>query len=169
MQTQVTRDTSHWRCSHGDLKSIDLVANLVESICRTYNLDGERPRLHMVIGEVMCNAIDHGLLKLSSELKSCTDGFDVYLAERTLRLERLNVGTVRVTAENVGDSMLRIAVQDSGEGFDYKRAAITETQIDSTEVSGRGLLMLKHLCHSVTHVGCGNCIVVEFQIDEHRN
>ncbi len=163
-QTQVIQDTWHWRYSHRDLNSIDLVANLVESICRVCGLDGERPRLHMVMGEVMSNAIDHGLLRLDSALKNNTRGFEHYLAERTLRLERLTVGNVRVTVEKTAEHMLRIAVQDSGSGFDYRQLALKGATVDSLDISGRGLLMLKHLCRSVTHSGCGNCIVVEFEI-----
>ncbi|OED34438.1 hypothetical protein AB833_32405 [Chromatiales bacterium (ex Bugula neritina AB1)] len=162
MQSELVRNSWHWRYSAAELKSVDLIANQVEAICQQCTVDSARPRLHMVLGELMMNAIDHGLLQLDSDIKSEPGGFDRYQAERLLRLERLMVGTVRVTADKENDKLLRIAIQDSGKGFDYKQVLSGQPEIDC--LHGRGLLIARHLCESMKYVGCGNCVVVEFSI-----
>ncbi len=162
MQTDIVRNSWHWRYSSAELKSVDLIANLVEEICEQCDLDTDRPRLHIVLGELMSNAIDHGLLRLDSNLKNQPGGFDRYVAERLLRLERLTVGTVRVTTEQISERLLRIAVQDSGQGFDHKAVALRSA--DPSCSHGRGLLITRHLCESMTHVGNGNCVVVDFSV-----
>ena len=52
--------------------------------------------LNTILTELFANALDHGVLGLSSSLKSSPEGFSQYYHERTKRLERLVYGYIRV-------------------------------------------------------------------------
>lgn len=140
----------------------------MESICRQFELDRQRPVLYMIFSELLSNAIDHGVLGLSSALKDQgPQGFERYLRERDKRLARLSRGWVNVVTEYQSTEeqpgLLTITVRDSGRGFDVESIASRPTEL--TAVHGRGLTILRHLCQSVKHRGAGNLIVVEFAVE----
>ena len=59
---------------------------------------GLRPhssRLYTILAELYSNALEHGVLGLSSRLKSSSDGFGEYYAQRSLKL--MEFGTVGYT------------------------------------------------------------------------
>ncbi len=52
--------------------------------------------LYTVLTELFVNALDHGVLELSSILKNSPEGFSQYFNERAKRLENLTQGFVRL-------------------------------------------------------------------------
>jgi CheY-like chemotaxis protein len=110
--------------------------------------------LHVILTELFVNALDHGVLGLSSNLKSAEEGFVLYFNEREKRLRNLKTGFVDISLKYftsmVGGKMA-ISVKDSGEGFDV--VGVTETismNGDSTRAyNGRGLQLVTQLCDVV--------------------
>lgn len=114
--------------------------------------------LELVLGELYQNALDHGVLKLSSALKHADDGFEQYYAERDARLAGLREGVVTVELVNRVDpegGVLEISVRDSGSGFDFKFPT-QPAQGDMSRTHGRGLALATSLCHELAHQGAGN-------------
>ena len=58
------------------------------------NNDEHWQNLYTVLTELFVNALDHGVLGLSSELKQSAQGFAQYFAERELRLNALETGFI---------------------------------------------------------------------------
>jgi|GEM_PF-4021326 len=173
-------DVSYWQFENQQLADSDLIDQLVLSLCDNCHIDYPNPRLHLLLSELVSNAIDHGVLALDSRLKKSTTGFDAYFMERAKRLTESEKGWISVTAERLDIQTLRISVQDSGNGFDYQRLcrelspgnACNTTNAcntigdayDTDQLHGRGLLIINSLCSSVSHIGNGNCTEVEFNL-----
>ncbi len=159
-------ETVFWRFENQELADVDLVSRLTLSICTECELSYPNSKLQIVLSEIVTNAIDHGVLGLESKIKDDPDGFGTYLLEREHRLTGLKNGWVSIAVEKLGRGMIRIAVQDSGDGFEPIDAySIAESTADLS-LYGRGLLIVSSLCASMTHIGSGNCIVIDFDASE---
>lgn len=171
-------NTSDWRLvlrlGATDLKRLDAVPLILGAI---EQFEGVRPfagRLFLVLSELFNNALDHGLLRLSSSLKVGPEGMDVFLDERSRRLARLAAGAVEfelVLRQSLEQSpVLHIGCADTGPGFDHEeqvRAARGEpTGEDMLEGHGRGIPLLLRVCEEVRYSGAGNRVDVTFRLAE---
>lgn len=171
-------NSSDWRfvlrLGAADLKRLDAVPLILAAI---EQFEGVRPftgRLFLVLSELFNNALDHGLLRLSSSLKVGAEGMDVYLEERVRRLSRLVVGavefelTLRQSLDGV--PLLHIGCVDTGPGFDHElqvREALREpTSEDMLKGHGRGIPLLLRVCEEVRYSGSGNRVDVIFRLAE---
>lgn len=150
-----------------ELLDPELIDKLVLSLCKSCEISYPHFRFHHLINELITNAIDHGVLCLDSHLKDSSAGFESYLKERAKRFNELSSGRVSLSAEWVGASLLRIVVEDSGAGFDTgsycDNTGLTDSDCEP-KCYGRGLAIVRNLCESVEHPGCGNRTVVEFNV-----
>lgn len=106
-----------------------------------------RSNLFTVLTEMYNNALEHGVLKLDSEVKSSPEGFLEYYEQREAKLASLDEGQVSVSVSyDPDDRTITIRVTDSGDGFDYQHL---ESQADEAAF-GRGILLLKELCRDVS-------------------
>jgi len=151
----------YWRFDNAELANPDLAFNLTLSVCDTCQLVYPNSKLQLVLCEIITNAIDHGVLGLSSALKNKPNGFDRYIVERQKTLASLTDGWISVSVDQSAANLIQIVVQDSGAGFDFKNH-VPQAQSDMLSLGGRGLLIINSLCKTVEHTGNGNCIVVEF-------
>ena len=110
--------------------------------------------LHVILTELFVNALDHGVLGLSSKLKSAEEGFVLYFNEREKRLRNLKTGFVDISLKYftsaVGGKMV-INVKDSGEGFDFLSVtdSILLNNAKKRDYNGRGLQLVTQLCDAV--------------------
>ncbi len=112
--------------------------------------------LFTILTELFVNALDHGVLGLSSKLKANAEGFAEYYSEREKRLKNLTTGFVKISVryfplQNGGKVIVK--VKDSGNGFDcsqYTQADISKTK-DSEKFSGRGIELITRLCEEVNY------------------
>lgn len=121
-------------------------------------LGAHRSTLYTVLAELFNNALEHGLLRLDSVLKEAAGGFNEYYRQREQRLWQLEQGNIRVELQLSGDSnagWMRIAVEDSGPGFDY---AAMPTTLPMQGLSQRGLALVRSLCQRLEFHGTGNCV-----------
>ncbi len=161
-------DTYHREFCGRELIDPELIDKLVLSICESCEISYPHFKFHHLINELITNAIDHGVLCLDSHMKDSIAGFEYYLIERAKRFGELSSGRVFLSVEWVGASLLRIVVQDSGTGFEVSSYCDNTDLPDSDclpKSYGRGLAIIRNLCRSVEHIGCGNCTVVEFDIN----
>lgn len=117
-------------------------------------------RVFTVISELSTNAIDHGILGLSSNLKTFDDGFAEYYTQRDkLILNLSNQNTLRVLLDwshEGNKSSLCIEIQQSGKGFDADKVLAKLPN----ELSGRGLLLVKRLSSSLVFSDFGRLVKV---------
>ncbi len=145
------------------LREFDPVPYLLRGIMEAQGLARQKETLYTVLSELFSNALDHGVLMLNSELKAGPAGFAAYVNERARRLAAIENGHVRIRLENVpqgSGGRLKISVEDSGPGFDYKRAQLALER--NSGFSGRGIPLLQSLCENVRFLGRGNEVEAVF-------
>ncbi|QEW06128.1 fused response regulator/phosphatase [Nitrincola iocasae] len=107
-------------------------------------------RSFTIISELVNNAIDHGLLELTSLLKLGPEGFMAYYLEREKRIASLTQQDVlRLVLTWGSDALgpyLHIDVKDSGKGYLPDNMAVN----DAMEYTfGRGITLIKQLATAV--------------------
>ncbi|MFL0799189.1 MAG: fused response regulator/phosphatase [Agarilytica sp.] len=145
------------------LKEFDPLPLLMNIISEVPGLRQHRTPLYTVLAELYTNALEHGILGLSSELKSSPDGFAKYYNERADRLRGLEKGKVSFQLSHFADDeggLLQIHVIDSGGGFDFKRKASDGV---SENLFGRGLSLIQELAESIHIHEPGNNIEVNYR------
>lgn len=137
------------------LKEINPVPMLLNLLRHLRLPDDHRKRIFTILSELYTNAMDHGLLGLSSKLKSTPEGFATYYRERERRLDQLRDGQATITIQqttNGAGYTLRVALTDSGTGFDVNQVLqkkILGEPATSIVPSGRGITLVNSLCQTL--------------------
>lgn len=145
------------------LRSLNPLPLLLHFLMEVPGLRSRSSQLHTVLAELYANAVEHGVLELDSAMKSSAVGFARYYREREQRLQALQQGRVRFELDYRGDhngGLLRIAVADSGEGFDF---AAWRAGFAPRSYAGHGLALLERLGLTLRVPPPGNCVYVEFR------
>lgn len=157
-----------WRMSC-KLEAQDIVrANPVEEIMSILGsqtlLRSNKDVIGLVLAEMYSNALEHGILELSSDLKKTEDGFIEYYQQRQQRLDNLGKALIQINFRLMKEDelVLRIKMSDSGKGFD-----IEKTKESSNEDSfGRGVGLIYRVCKRVEYLDGGSTIEVDFPISK---
>ncbi|MBV8464876.1 MAG: fused response regulator/phosphatase [Burkholderiales bacterium] len=139
------------------LRSLQVVPLIMGFIAQTKSLSHAHADIFLILTELFVNALDHGVLELSSDMKQGTDGMEHYLLERAARLAALKEGRIEIELaghELAGRTMLRVRVTDSGHGFD--RSWLDHG--DDAKPSGRGISLVRALSASLHFFGNGNTV-----------
>ncbi|UTA49489.1 fused response regulator/phosphatase [Simiduia sp. 21SJ11W-1] len=137
---------------------LPVLLNIVQSVPGLKKHGGN---LYTILAELYSNALEHGVLKLDSKLKTTSEGFLEYYELRKARLEKTTGSVTFGIAHKLSSEggVLTITVKDTGDGFDYQSA---KTQGENLTYSGRGMTLLNDLCTKVEYKGRGNEVEVEF-------
>lgn len=155
--------TMHAAC----LKSADPLPLLTHFVQEHQGLRDHRERIFVVLSELYNNALDHGLLRLESQLKNGPEGFAEYFEERERRLDNLASGEVCINihnrpAEEGEGGVMTIQVSDSGSGFQVG-ARDTRIPADTGALPhGRGLELVRGLCSSLRYNQRGNQVAATY-------
>jgi CheY-like chemotaxis protein/anti-sigma regulatory factor (Ser/Thr protein kinase) len=123
--------------------------------------------LYTILTELFMNALDHGVLGLSSELKSSPEGFVQYFTEREARLLTLTNGAINIRLSLfpfMEGGRMTISIKDSGAGFDtlqHTHHELKEEDKKDAEVlalSGRGINLVEQLCESLAYKDNGTLV-----------
>ena len=153
---------------HGPrLAEIDPVPLLMNQVHELAGVEVQRSALFTILTELFVNALDHGVLKLASELKAERNGFEAYMDERARRLAGLKDGWVSIviTAQPAYDA-IEIVVTDSGSGFDidaYYQACELAASTRASSPYGRGLALVRALCDTLEHQRAGAVTKVSYR------
>lgn len=160
---------SHWKFDlhffYDVIKSLDPVPLINQIMGEIQGHQIQQDKLSIVLTELFCNSLDHGLLGLDSAVKSTPEGFMQFYTDRESRLKDLESGSIYISVSNVPNETggeLTIVFEDSGKGFDVhkilqsKNLPIAENGV--VKYSGRGLSLINNICHSVTYNDSGNRI-----------
>ncbi len=153
------------------LKNFNPLPFLSQIILEVSHLKPYRTRILTMLTELYSNALEHGVLGLSSSLKQSADGFAEYYDQRKERLEALTDGYVRVEIQHEvsnENGKLKIVVEDSGKGFNYQ--ALTKSA--KTEgYSGRGFPLLFKLSDEINFEKNGSkvTVIITYDLDEQED
>lgn len=117
-------------------------------------------KLYVVMAELFSNALEHGVLQLSSDLKHSAQGFMQYYQQREQALQALQQGYVEIRMQHRGDGRqgtLTLEVEDSGAGFDYASRP-QHTTVSGAAYSGRGIGLVQQICCELSYLGRGNVV-----------
>lgn len=139
------------------LSSVDIV-DLVDQVLRSLGVVGEfRQRVFTVAAEMIINALEHGVLKLNSNLKNDIEGFGQFLEEKEARLRQIKPDDF-IKVHMVYDSSLaqvKVTVTDCGEGYVGYNTSLQEVD----KLSGRGLALIKHISDEFSVISPGNSAI----------
>ncbi len=116
-----------------------------------------RSRICTVLSELISNSIEHGILKLDSDIKNTSEGFSKYYSMREKGLEVLERGWIRVklSCRPTSDGWsLSIHVEDNGDGFDAESYLANMVEVES--LTGRGVALIKSFCSEFSYNETGN-------------
>jgi len=123
--------------------------------------------LFTILAELFINSLDHGVLKLSSALKSSPEGFSEYFTEREERLKSLKSGSIDMSLSYFplgNGGKVVVDIKDSGEGFNLKLIDKKLTVDSSTpiQLSGRGITLVEQLCESLEYHDNGSSVQASY-------
>ncbi|WP_439852734.1 fused response regulator/phosphatase [Pseudomonas syringae] len=145
------------------LKRFNPLPYILQLLLEVHGLRNQGAALHMVLGELYSNALEHGVLGLDSALKHDAPGFARYYQLRAERLSALETGFIRMSLqiEPVGQGgRLTLSVEDSGNGFNAQQARMQTPA--GGDLYGRGLRLVCELSHEARWSTDGRTACVEF-------
>ncbi|MNF57332.1 Transcriptional regulatory protein AfsQ1 [compost metagenome] len=145
------------------LKRFNPLPYLLQLLLEVHGLRAQSGALYSVLAELYSNALEHGVLGLDSSLKRNASGFARYYQQRSVRLEALEDGYIRVNFQvepRDDGGCLTIHVEDSGKGFDVVR--VMERPLDDVRLSGRGISLIRQLGRNAHWSDNGRRARVEF-------
>ena len=163
---------SEWRLelSWGaqELRGLDVVPIVLGITNQIQSLKPHQGVLFLILSELFNNALDHGLLGLSSASKDQEGGFEDYIAQRSLKMADLNKGRIDM-ALNVhmkeDQAVLDITISDSGPGFDFNKYNMAQSaQVDAQQYHGRGIALVRQLSMDMAYSGTGNLVWVRYKL-----
>jgi CheY-like chemotaxis protein len=156
----------HWRFQYelrGDsLRQFDPIPVLTHVFLQAPGLRQHSGKVNTILAELYSNALEHGILGLSSEIKQDSDGFSRYYQMRSERLQALQEGSIIIGADHKPTEeggLLRLCVKDSGPGFDF---TLPPDHTGRPRFYGRGMILVSSLCQNVAYKEPGNEVMVEF-------
>lgn len=142
---------------------LPLMLNILNDVPSLRSISGQ---LYTLMAELFSNAFEHGVLGLDSSLKSSAEGFSEYYKQRETAMNMMQDDFVKFEFDltpNQDGGNLTIVVEDSGNGFDYKK--IDDKKEINLAYSGRGIPLIYSLCDSLTYHGNGNKVEVRLSWD----
>jgi CheY-like chemotaxis protein len=115
----------------------------------------QRMRVGIAISEALMNAIVHGNLELPSSLRETdAERYERELSERPQQAPYRD-RTVRLNAV-YSKSGATFTIADDGAGFDIRSVPDPTDEENLLKVTGRGLLLMRAFCDTLTHNESGN-------------
>ncbi len=71
---------------------------------------------------------------------------------------------VKIVAETIDEKVLKISIQDQGNGFDYNNIPDPTAPENIENVSGRGIFLMKKLSDNVEFLNNGSTVIVYFNL-----
>ncbi len=144
------------------LKNYNPMPLISQHLMEIGNLRSYRSLVFTVLSELYSNALEHGVLELSSSLKQSAEGFTEYYRRRQEKLEQLEHGFIKLKLKHENTESggrLTIECSDSGKGFDFQSV---EARVSSDSLSGRGFPIVYRLADQVTFGNNGSYVKVVF-------
>ncbi|WP_416307337.1 SpoIIE family protein phosphatase [Neptunicella sp. SCSIO 80796] len=128
---------------------------LLDSLMEQTDMSIElRKRTYTVCAELFSNALDHGILKVDSKLKTDASGFIDYINQRDIACQNLTESDqIKVQFRYEEHSQqVSISVTDTGHGYTHQPSSEQEL----SALSGRGLILIQTLSEQIQRNSSGN-------------
>lgn len=135
-----------------------------QTISRLQGLGNHREKLFLILSEMYSNAVEHGILGLDSSIKEEENGFIKYYELRQSGLEKISNVSLSINIDHHAENdkgVVSIAMEDSGDGFDYTKV-VSELSTNNKK-SGRGVALLADLCRKYEYSNGGRSLKVEYE------
>lgn len=156
-----------FRLGASSLKSFNPLPLMIHILMEVPGLRAHSGKIYTILSELFNNALEHGVMGLSSELKSSSAGFAEYYQKRQEFLQTLDDCFVEFELDHKPlecGGILKMVVRDSGEGFEYCNGGGKKASLNQSETyCGRGIPLVKTLCRSVQHSEGGRAVEVVFE------
>ena len=146
------------KCSYelnGDaVRTVDL-PGLISSLLSVHELPLQLvQRAFTVVTELFVNALEHGVLRLDSNLKNADDGFLNFYIEKEQRMRNLSATDfIKFTMDwDSSNRKLKFEIEDSGAGFSFDDNEFG----NNLKIFGRGIGLIKQLTSSFEVIPPGN-------------
>ncbi|MDO3382771.1 ATP-binding SpoIIE family protein phosphatase [Gilvimarinus algae] len=134
-----------------NLKNNSLIGSVVTLLANANLPPDKQQVVFTVLTELVTNSLDHGLLKLSSNLKEKPENFDLYILERDRALKGVT-DRDKIQVNVVLEShKLTITVKDTGPGY-----SVHQTDVSNEKLSGRGIMLIEKLVDKFSVTPPGN-------------
>jgi len=148
------------------LKQTNPCPLITQSIMEIQGLAEHRERIYTILSELYSNALEHGLLKLSSSIKANPQGFTEYYNARESALENLQYSSISILISHQptssgGGGELVITIEDTGSGFDI--SSTNPSLAENSGSHGRGINLVKSLCSSIVYSNNGTKVKAHYQ------
>jgi len=124
----------------------------------------QKQNIFLILSELYSNALEHGILRMDTTLKSEPIGFEKYFITRGEKLAALSTGWIKIDMElfvHNTNGRIVLQVEDSGRGFDYQSVQMAQPDINA--LRGRGVYLVRSLCKEVAIEGAGNKVKAIFE------
>jgi DNA-binding response OmpR family regulator len=122
--------------------------------------EGERMQIAMALDEALTNAIIHGNLEVSSELRQSEDGNAYYDLVKRRKSETPYCDRNVLVRLDVSPTEAKFFIRDEGCGFDPGKLRDPTDPENLEKAGGRGLLLINAFMDQVSHNRCGNEITM---------
>lgn len=143
-----------------DQELVPILTQHLESELRTFGYGDEAGmfQLSTALTEALLNAMDHGNLELSSDLRA---DFDAYTKLRQERCQQAPYRDRRVTLTvELASDTITLIVSDEGAGFDPAKIPDPTDPENLMRENGRGLMLIHSFMDQVHHNAKGNEITM---------
>ncbi len=149
------------------LKTINPIPLIMNTIIELEGANNHWHNIYIVLTELFINALDHGVLGLSSLLKNPVEGFSQYTNERAKRMYDLNDAYVQIILKFYpldNGARVSIDIKDSGQGFDVVEVFKSHNGIENLEsqLSGRGIKLVNQLCDTLEYQDRGTSVSANY-------
>lgn len=145
------------------------VARKFVTALRHRGLIGEKiaATVEMAVQEAFANSLIHGNLELDTRGHLSLNSFTELGEETKRRLASTKHGArvILLTARRRKNGLIMITINDQGKGFTPQKDACPTTVYGRNTTFGRGLPLIRSLCHSVNFARGGRTIKLEFAQD----
>ncbi len=126
------------------------------------------PAVEMAVQEAFANSLIHGNLELDTSGHLSLDRFTALGEETERRLESTKHGAraIMLTARRRKNGQIMVAINDQGQGFIPPDENAPSDLPNQETTFGRGLPLIKSLCHSVGFTRDGRTIELTFDHDK---
>ncbi|KPA12689.1 chemotaxis protein CheY [Candidatus Magnetomorum sp. HK-1] len=149
------------------LQSMNVSEYLIQIIEQNPLFLPHKESIFVILQELVSNSLDYGLLKLDPKMKKSLEGYEAFFTRRQKALDDLKNGWIHIELEVFPEpdaKKIIIQIEDSGNGFNFHK--ILTNLEDNVSFSGRGLSLIKSLCHEMHFYDNGNRIRVICKFDD---
>ncbi len=151
------------RLENEELRNTNIVDQLMAFVGGIHGINLHKEKIFTILSELYSNALEHGVLGLSSGLKQSASGFEEYYRLREEGLKNIENHYIDLSFSFHKGKQNRVLLEilDSGKGFDVD-AVFKEKEQESEDAFGRGLSLLSSLCSSLEYSEGGRKVTAEY-------